>query len=418
MDNVRDIATTYWNRISGDGKVFVVPEIDRQRLAKAVSYYAPLAEDEEALAMLDTSLMGSAKTGLVLTDRRVFLHRADNLPWCFSLERVHTVAFLSKENSKGGSIYINGAPLVSADEGKEEVHLLAQMICELASAAQSRNITVRRDCPKNETRDEENEHPDLDRHRVILRRSSLRYSIGLVVFLLTVGGLIAFLAHAQSRVNAKARHALELIWEETSSADTVLGYYQFIVDLDAKRIPRREDRIWWSVGMSSSVRDDFKSKVEQRIAEIAQADRGQLGPLLRRLQCWEAAEKAVEILTAIKWQPVTPEQRVHWEVARRERAYLDRNWDEAQAVLLADLATEEDEPIRNALYVFISMGREEAVSELEMTLRTTGGKVLAEAYLNCGHTQLAEAAKQWAHEHGYEITHTGGSAPVAWGQWK
>ncbi|MCK5113661.1 MAG: hypothetical protein KAR11_02730 [Phycisphaerae bacterium] len=418
MISACEIVSKYSSRISGNGAVFVVPDMDEQRLCKAVSYYAPLAEGEEALAMLDMSISGSAKSGVVVTDRRIFLHRGYSLPWCFSLERVQAVAFLSKEDSKGGTICINGGPWVHAGEGKDEARLLAQMVCELASAVQSREITVRCDRPKTKARDEENEHPDLDRHRLLLRRSRIRYGLGVLAFLLIVCGLFAFGAYGNSRADEKGREALGLIWEETRSADTMSGYYQFILGLDAKRIPRLKDRKAWGCIMSSSVSNEYKSKAQQRIAEIARTDQKKFSQLLKRLQHWDEAERVVEILTTIQWRPATSEHRVHWEVARRQGDYLERNWNEAKAVLLADLATEEYEPIRNALYVFISMGRKDAVPELEETLRTKGGKVLAEAYLNCGHPQLAEKAKRWARENGYEVTRTGGSAPVVWGQWK
>jgi len=417
MISACEIVSKYSSRISGDGKVFVVPDMDEQRLSKAVGYYAPLAEGEEALALLDTSIFSGAQAGIVVTDRHVFLRCDWSLPWRFALERIDTVAFVSKEEDKGGLIHINGVA-ERDNEGKDALHALAQMICELASAAQSREITLLRDRPKDKQAKEDNEHPDLARHRTLIRCGYTKFAIGLVVVLSIIAGVCAFASHGQSAASEKCRTALGLTWKDIRDQDTMVGYYRFILDLDARRIPPEGDRKWWFIAPLSSVYDEHKSKAEQRIAEIARTDHTKFAKLLQRLQYWEEAEQVVEILTAIKWQPATPEQRVHWEVARRQGDYLERNWEESKAVLLADLATEEYEPIRNALYVFISMGRDDAVPELEETLRTKGGKVLAEAYLNCGHPQLAETAKRWARKHGYEVSRTGGSAPVAWGQWK
>ncbi len=73
--------------------------------------------------------------------------------------------------------------------------------------------------------------------------------------------------------------------------------------------------------------------------------------------------------------------------------------------------------IVNTLYAFIGIGKEEIIPELIEKLNTVGNKTTAEAYLNCGHSGLANAAKEWAWRHGYSISTGSGNAPVGWGRW-
>jgi len=75
------------------------------------------------------------------------------------------------------------------------------------------------------------------------------------------------------------------------------------------------------------------------------------------------------------------------------------------------------EAIENALYAFIDIGRAEIIPELVGTLNSAGDKTMAEAYLNCGNTELSNAAGAWATRHGYQILPGLVSAPVGWGSW-
>ena len=65
----------------------------------------------------------------------------------------------------------------------------------------------------------------------------------------------------------------------------------------------------------------------------------------------------------------------------------------------------------------LGIGKEEIIPELIEKLNTKGGKTVAEAYLDCGHSGLAEAASDWASRHSYSISTGSGNAPVHWGHW-
>ncbi|MBI4826159.1 MAG: hypothetical protein HY807_07020 [Nitrospirae bacterium] len=59
---------------------------------------------------------------------------------------------------------------------------------------------------------------------------------------------------------------------------------------------------------------------------------------------------------------------------------------------------------------------EEIIPVLINKLDTEGTKVMAEAYLNCGHDKLNAAAREWAANHRYTIQTGQGAAPIGWGR--
>ena len=90
-------------------------------------------------------------------------------------------------------------------------------------------------------------------------------------------------------------------------------------------------------------------------------------------------------------------------------------WEDTKRVLLNDVTSDNYNIIENALYTFISIGRQEIIPELINILNTKGTITTAEAYLNCGNEELFDAAVSWAHKHGYTIDYSVGSSAVRWG---
>ena len=48
-------------------------------------------------------------------------------------------------------------------------------------------------------------------------------------------------------------------------------------------------------------------------------------------------------------------------------------------------------------------------------LNDKNSRDIAEAYLNCGHSTLEDAALEWAKRNGYIVSKNGGRSPVRWG---
>jgi HEAT repeat protein len=63
----------------------------------------------------------------------------------------------------------------------------------------------------------------------------------------------------------------------------------------------------------------------------------------------------------------------------------------------------------------IRLGEEQAIPALVAYLNRSGRLDTAEAYLNCGHPELAEKAKAWATVRGYSIATRPGRPVVSWG---
>ena len=140
-------------------------------------------------------------------------------------------------------------------------------------------------------------------------------------------------------------------------------------------------------------------------------------PFVRRLTYWEAKEDASKTLLAIGWSPKIEADKVHLWVAQHRNDLLEENWEMTKRVLLKDIDSGDEEVIAYALYSFIALGKEEIIPVLIEKLNQKGTAGTAEAYLNCGHEKLYDAAVDWAHRHGYTILPIGGSAPVRWGSW-
>lgn len=139
--------------------------------------------------------------------------------------------------------------------------------------------------------------------------------------------------------------------------------------------------------------------------------------LIENLTDWDLNSVVANALSYIGWKPQTDSDRIHFLVAQRKGKELKKDWGITKDVLLKDVGSGNYGIIENALYAFIAIGKEEIIPELIETLNTNGTKTTAEAYLNCGHSGLGKAAREWASRHGYTIYTGAGAAPVGWGQW-
>ncbi len=149
-----------------------------------------------------------------------------------------------------------------------------------------------------------------------------------------------------------------------------------------------------------------------------EAAKEQVPEFVKALRDWDTKEDALDILVnLLRWSPKTQADRVHMWVAQHESELLRKNWEMTKRVLLKDIDTGDKDIIAYALYSFIAIGKEEIIPVLIRKLYQEGTKEMAEAYLNCGHKKLYEAAENWAYQHGYRVSSGGGSAPVGWGCW-
>lgn len=110
-------------------------------------------------------------------------------------------------------------------------------------------------------------------------------------------------------------------------------------------------------------------------------------------------------------------KRIHSLINDKNGYQLREEWDTTKEFLLNDINSREYDAIEKALFAFIGIGKEEIIPVLINNLNSNGNKTMAEAYLNCGHPELANAAQKWAETHGYTIKLGEGAHPVTWGSW-
>ena len=139
--------------------------------------------------------------------------------------------------------------------------------------------------------------------------------------------------------------------------------------------------------------------------------------LVDALQCWDTAAAAASALEILGWSAESPEDKVHFLVAKKDGSALRQIWGQTRQVLLKDIKSDEDEIVKNALYAFIAIGREDIIEELIAILNTKTDVTLAETYCNCGNKKLTDAAQLWAQKHGCYVKTDSGTYAIRWGSW-
>jgi HEAT repeat protein len=132
---------------------------------------------------------------------------------------------------------------------------------------------------------------------------------------------------------------------------------------------------------------------------------------------WEAMQEICRGLEKLGWLPETEAEQTYFWIGKRDRKSLDSRWEQTKRVLLNDITSASKLKIENAVYAFISLGKEETIDELIRILDREGNREIAETYLNCGSSRLGEAARSWARTHGYSISSGSGSGMATWGRW-
>jgi hypothetical protein len=139
--------------------------------------------------------------------------------------------------------------------------------------------------------------------------------------------------------------------------------------------------------------------------------------LVDALPDWDAKAQLGVALKTLGWNPTTDSEQVYFWICNADRANLNTQWGKTKRVLLADLQSGDQRKIKNAIYTFVSLGKEEIIPMLIHILNTQGGKEMAETYLNCGDGRLADAARSSASAHGYQISTAGAANKPGWGSW-
>ena len=228
-------------------------------------------------------------------------------------------------------------------------------------------------------------------------------------------------------VSSNDLRSLKLNWQNTVNKLIKNGWAMYINPYEVvltANWPQEKDKVSQVFG------NDFKEIVcvfeyeypnpeREKIAEVfAQIGDKRAIPLLAsNLQDWKARGAIADALQKLGWQPGTEREKVYYSINRGDKDGVLKSWESVEKILLEDVGSQDERARSYALYFFISTGKEEVVPKLIDILDTKGTKMLAEAYLNCGHKGLYKAAKDWCLAHGLTIEDGKGNAPVAWGSW-
>jgi hypothetical protein len=139
--------------------------------------------------------------------------------------------------------------------------------------------------------------------------------------------------------------------------------------------------------------------------------------LVKALPDWDAKDKFGAALKKLGWRPKSDTDQVYLWICTSDGDNLKAQWEKTTRVLLADVKSRNQWKIENAVYAFVSLGREEIVPKLISILTKQGDKEMAETYLNCGHDGLDKAARSWAAAHGYQVSTGAGTHKASWGTW-
>ena len=143
-------------------------------------------------------------------------------------------------------------------------------------------------------------------------------------------------------------------------------------------------------------------------------------PVRANLVVWSLRKSAGEALIDAGWQPVSSQDRIHLWLSDFDWATRQIQWrpqeGEIDRILMADIQSDDFNRMQYAMFTVIKRADAEKVPALVERLKKRGSKDLAEAFLNCGHQPLREAAERWASANGLIVQTGSGSSPVHWGR--
>ncbi len=143
--------------------------------------------------------------------------------------------------------------------------------------------------------------------------------------------------------------------------------------------------------------------------------RGAVPALVEALGDWTAGPPAAGVLKDLGWEPVTPGERVRYNVAVRDRAALLEDREATMELLRADARDGDRRRMESAVYALIGIGEDAAIGDLERILETRGDPGIARAFVESGNARLAATARAWAEARGAALAASGGEGSIRWG---
>ncbi len=120
-----------------DGSIFLAPDIPPAKRDNALQTYATTAPDETVWLLVDDSIFGSAKDGLVLTERYLYARRDFFTPPVrFALSQIDSVQV--REDTGSLAVYVNDVHCCYIHPSEQRNgYLLGELLLELVAAVRS-----------------------------------------------------------------------------------------------------------------------------------------------------------------------------------------------------------------------------------------------------------------------------------------
>jgi len=145
--------------------------------------------------------------------------------------------------------------------------------------------------------------------------------------------------------------------------------------------------------------DAVKNGVADVLGKIG--DQEAVEPLVNALTDWPIRQTAANALDALEWKPESPEEKVHYLLAKVQKDAAVPQWQTVREVLLKNLRSGKRRSTNYAVRALLETGGENICPELISILENEGTIFMAEAYWDSKDPQLMDAAEKWADVHGY-----------------
>ena len=126
MDHyIAEVVRTHSSRIN-DYSIYFAPDIKKKKMRKAIKSYAQGVEPEDILMLIDNTVFGSAKKGLLLTSESLYGYSMFSDPKKIDLREIETVIFDPLDLS---ALKVNGKDFFQPTGPQEKSMLLvAEML--------------------------------------------------------------------------------------------------------------------------------------------------------------------------------------------------------------------------------------------------------------------------------------------------
>jgi len=120
--------------------IFFTPNIPEKKMYNALRAYAFLEEDEKALLLIDETIFGGAKEGVLLSDRKLYIHALFERPRMIDIADIKSVKFVNSKVDR--MIYINDKRFYyPINQDALAIEQFCQMLREIISYAGSCSLS-------------------------------------------------------------------------------------------------------------------------------------------------------------------------------------------------------------------------------------------------------------------------------------